>query len=217
MGYQKATTWKGEALKGAWVVSRKLDGVRALRSPDGSAVSRNGEAWAGIDNLPSADCEVFLGSWGATIGAFQRGETVPEDAVFSLGEDLDPRLVLDDNLVDPSVEKIRELAEGAIAAGDEGVVLYSKDTGKWIRVKKHDTVDLPVLDVQVKGFVVTALVTAQGKVPVTGSRIRADVSDRHWLDESVIGSVIEVKYQEMTRAGKMRSPKLVRFRPDKAA
>ena len=59
----KVDYYKGEDLRGDWMVTYKIDGVRLLRGKDGKVYTRNGIHIDNADKLPVTDCEYYAGSW----------------------------------------------------------------------------------------------------------------------------------------------------------
>lgn len=124
--------------------------------------------------------------------------------------------------------------EVAISSGYEGLVLksinspYRKERSiDWIKVKKFDTIDAVVLDVEKgKGAlkdVVAKLICSYynediGKEVIfaVGSGLN-DKLRNEWTRDSnkIVGKVIEVKYQELFDDGVPRFPVFVRVRDDK--
>lgn len=207
----KAKLWSGKDLQGEWQVTRKLDGVRALKGVNG-VVSRAGKPLHNLGHCDFNDAEVFLGSWEETVSAVRTlyGAPVPQDAIYNL-EPLDPRLDLG-TLVDPTAEYITILLEARLALGEEGLVLRQGDV--WLKVKAKETHDIMVLAVVPgKGKHVGrmgALLTDRGKVG-TGF---TDAMREELMDIEP-GTTIEVDCMGLTPSGKFRHPRFIRVRFDK--
>jgi hypothetical protein len=207
----KAKLWSGQGLKGDWQVTRKLDGVRALKGNNG-VVSRAGKPLHNLNHCDFSDAEVFLGNWEDTISAVRtlQGVPVPQNAVYNL-DPLDPRLDLG-TITNPSAEDILHLLEVRLASGEEGVVLRQGDT--WLKVKAKETYDVTVLGVipgQGKYLGrMGALLTEYGKV---GTGFTDKMREELMGIES--GTVIEVGCMGLTPSGKFRHPRFVRVRYDK--
>ncbi len=211
--YTKAKLWKGENLTGFWVFTRKLDGIRMLRDPEGNPISRAGKPLYNLDHIPQeiTDAEIFLKDWETSMSMCRssvNGEPVPLDCVYSLSP-LDPRLLVM-TVEEPSVPYIEEMLDLYTGQGDEGLILRQED--KWLKVKPKDTYDVEVLGIQEgtgrnQGRL-GALITSKGKVG-TG------FSDRQRDQGVPIGSIIEVEAMGLTPNGKFRHPRFIRVREDK--
>jgi ATP-dependent DNA ligase len=126
-----------------------------------------------------------------------------------------------------TAERIMELRDEAVAIGREGIVVKNPEStygqpNSWLKLKKFDTVDCFVT-----GFVKTAeaattgvarswsvgvynengQVIELGNVGSTVERV-----DPRKIKE---GSVIEVRFQEVTKDQKLRAPFVLRIRHDK--
>lgn len=205
----KPKLYQGQKLEGLWVVTRKLDGVRALRTENGY-VSRNGKPLYNLDKIEGDDIEVFLGSWEKTVSAVRTKSfvDVKQEECYSLYP-CDPRLVLG-GLRDPSQGIIKVLLQQALDRGDEGLVL--RQGGKWYKVKPFETYDVPVTGVIAgKGKhegKLGAFVTPMGNV---GTGL-TDVQREELKDYR---GTIEVSCMALTPQGKFRHPRFVRIREDK--
>jgi ATP-dependent DNA ligase len=216
MQYIKAKNYNGKPLKGLWVFSRKIDGVRAFIHPDGTAMSRAGKPLYNLGHLATdvvQDVEVFLGSWEATVSKVRSHipNPVPRECVYSL-DPLDIRLKIG-TVIDPSPELIFDLMQREVDFGHEGIVL--RQGQKWIKVKPLETYDVEVIGIQPgtgkhEGRM-GALLTPMGKV---GTGFTAQ--QREELNNPlIIGELIEVECMSLTPSGKFRHPRFVRFRFDK--
>jgi len=124
-------------------------------------------------------------------------------------------------------EKITELRDEAVKNGREGVMVKNPQSsygqpGSWLKLKKFDTVD-----VFVTGIVETKEMRSTG-IPRSWSIAVYDEDGRvvelgnvgsmvERVDPRKVkkGSVIEVRFQEVTRDGKLRAPFILRIRHDK--
>jgi ATP-dependent DNA ligase len=204
----KAMPWNGEPLLGEWVITRKLDGVRALIS-NGVARSRAAKPLCNLDGVPDGDYEVFDTDWSTTVSRVRKAGTPVElHRLYSL-EPLDERLLIG-TVVDPTSEEIRTYMADAVAAGDEGIVVRQLDT--WIKVKPLETYDVEVTgSIPGKGRNegrMGALITSLGSVG-TGF---TDAQREAVYPE---GTIIEVSAQGLTPDGKFRFPRFMRVRFDK--
>lgn len=101
----------------------------------------------------------------------------------------------------------------------EGIVLkdpdadYQQGARSWFKVKPVRTLDLRVTDVKPNGSLV---VDHNGKDVVIGIGLSDLVRDKAMRKpKAVIGTIIEVRFQEETAAGSLRHPVFVRERNDK--
>ena len=124
-------------------------------------------------------------------------------------------------------EKIDSYMAEMVAEGREGVVVKNPDSaygkpGTWLKVKKFDTVDVFVTGlVETKEMRATGMARSwtmglyddNGHVVEVGN-VGSTVEK---VDPSKVkeGSVVEVRFQEVTRDRKLRAPFIVRIRRDK--
>jgi DNA ligase-1 len=205
----KPKLYSGQSLKGLWVFSKKLDGVRAILV-DGKYVSRNNKPLHNLEDMSGNDLEIFLGSWEETVSTVRtiNGPKIRKEYGFSLNP-LDPRLFIEE-INDPTAEQVEEHLEKVLASGAEGLVLRKKDL--WYKVKPVETYDVPVI-----GFIpgkgkyldlLGAFITPLGNVG-TG------LSDTQRESLKDYRGMIEVSCMSLTPSGKFRHPRFVRIRPDK--
>ena len=221
----KPASWNGKALAGDWLVTLKLDGVRAIWHDEHGWLSRAGKL---LYNIPryqggSRDCELYVGSFRDTIRA-TRTKYVKSDTpaivrghLFGL-EPLDPRLNVG-CFNNPDASDILDQLSRAQAWGYEGLVLRQGD--RWIKVKPEETHDVTITGFSEGrgkhagrlGFVTTAL-----------GNVGSGFSDRErvvlWAEAqagTLIGQVVEVAFMELSAAARFRHPRFIRMRPDKPA
>lgn len=112
--------------------------------------------------------------------------------------------------------------EGAIVKTINGPYEY-KRSKHWIKIKPTHTIDLPIINIakgegKYKDTLGALVVELNGKDVNVGSGYsdtdREELWKRHHR-ESLIGTVIEIKYQEMTPDGSLRFPIFVKLRGDK--
>jgi len=221
----KPSTWDGRALSGEWLVSLKVDGVRAIWHDELGWQSRAGKPLYNIPrwNGGPRDCELYVHSFRDTIIAARtrlpKGNTpsIHPDHLYGLDQ-LDPRLQFG-TLTDPTDDDIRLRLHRARTRGFEGLVLRQSD--RWIKVKPHETIDVPI----------TGFIEGRGKhagrlgiVTTPLGNVGAGFSDEEraqlWAEARVttlIGQIIEVSCMEFTSTGKFRHPTFIRMRPDKYA
>jgi ATP-dependent DNA ligase len=217
-------SWNGKALAGDWLVTIKLDGVRAIWRDESGWVSRANKPLYNIlrwrEGQPR-DCEVFVNSFCDTIRATRTRcpklgtPSIAQEHLYGLAS-LDARLHWG-RLTDPNPATIRAQLQRANHLGYEGVVLRQGD--HWIKVKPTETHDV----------VVTGYTEGRGKhggrlgfVTTAKGAVGAGFTDSEreilWAEakaERLIGQVIEVSCMQFTPNGQFRHPVFVRMRPDK--
>lgn len=217
----KAKEWDGKDLEGNWLVTLKIDGVRALS--DGKRVlSRNGKLLYNCQHLAHkfTDAEIYCGSFKQTIQVvrtvkvpteLQEEFVVQENEVYSLNP-LDSRLI-QGHINNPTAVDIIKLMKLAVRRGYEGLVLRNGDT--WLKVKPECTYDVTI----------TALVEGKGKHKGRLGKFMTDMGgvgtgftdlqrQEYWT-EKMVGTTIEVACMQLTTDGKFRHPRFVRTRFDK--
>lgn len=222
----KPRAWNGKGLLGDWLVTLKLDGVRAIWHDEHGWLSRANKP---LYNIPphqpgsARDCELFVGSFRDTIRAtrtkFPTGETPPIYPQHLYGLDqLDERLHWG-RLLDPSAAKIQAELKRATDRGIEGLVL--RQGNYWMKVKPEETHDV----------VITGFNEGRGRhrgrlgfINTAKGAVGSGFSDaeRHslWSEAMagrLIGQKVEVSCMEFTSNGQFRHPFFVRMRPDKIA
>lgn len=212
-GMIKAKNWKGNDLKGVWLFTLKIDGVRVLVE-DGVATSRNGKKLYNIpEELSDGDYECFLGNFKETIIALKtiKGTLIPLEYFYSI-DPVVPDLSLFYSL-NPTSDRIEDKLMEIVGRGHEGLVLRQKDV--WLKVKKQITHDVKVVGYQPgKGRHegrMGALITNKGKVG-TGF---TDAERIEYTEAYILGKTIEVEGMELTAEGKIRHPRFKRLRLDK--
>lgn len=210
----KPKLYKGGNLVGVWIATRKLDGVRALRSETGW-VSRNGKPLYNLDAISTdlKDVEVFCGSWEKTISKVRTFEEnlVHAHEVYSL-DPLDDRLLIQ-ALYFPTEQVIRDLLDDAVERGDEGLVL--RQNNKWLKVKKIETFDVKVTGIiEGKGKYVGMLGAIETEKGNVGTGLTDDQRVSMFTPD-LIGTTIEVECMELTKDGMFRHPRFIRIRFDK--
>ena len=219
----RAKHWReGKDLSGTWLVTFKLDGVRALtRINVGThrrytVHSRKGKPLYNLDHLchTFTDAEIFCGSLEETISkvrASTQDRPVKKSEVYQL-DPPDKRLVWQ-TIKNPKSDLIKEMLRIAIGNGKEGLVLRQGD--KWLKVKGKRTYDVKVTGIQPgkgkhKGKL-GALLTTKGEVG-TGFKDKQRVE---FNTKDMIGKLIEVECMSLTPAGKFRHARFKRVRWDK--
>lgn len=215
----KPKNWKGNDLKGEWQITVKLDGVRALIE-GGTALSRNSKPLYNLEHIPDGDYEVYLGSWEESVSAVRTREGSPVELgdLYSLYP-IDERLILENSVDSPTADYINGLLEQQVHSGKEGLVLRQGD--KWLKVKPTYSYDVKLEDVvEGKGRNVGrlgAFVTSRGNVGTGLTDYQRTTFWNGWKSGSIKpGDLIEVECMELTKEGKFRHPRFVRFRWDKS-
>jgi hypothetical protein len=226
VGINRPRSWNGKGLSGEWLVTIKIDGVRAIWHDNQGWLSR---AYKPLYNIPPwqpgrpRDCEIFIGTFRDTIRAtrtkFANGETpsIGPEHMYGL-EPLDPRLYWG-QLTNPTPDEIRAQLQHANCLGHEGLVLRQRY--RWVKIKPEET-----HDVTITGYVegrgkhhgrLGYVTTNKGAV---GSGFTDTERETLWAEakaERLVGQVIEVGCLQLTQDGKFRHPFFVRMRPDKLA
>jgi hypothetical protein len=216
--------WNGNRLAGDWLVTVKIDGVRAIWHDEQGWLSRADKP---LYNIPPwrqgrpRDCEVFVETFRDTIRAvrtrFVTSATpaiLPEH-VYGLHQ-LDPRLRWG-TLTYPTPDDILAQLQHANDLGYEGLVL--RQGNLWVKIKPEETHDVAITGyVEGRGKHIGRLgyvTTAKGDV---GSGFTDSERELLWTEAKsgrLVGQMIEVSCLQITPAGQFRHPFFVRMRPDK--
>jgi hypothetical protein len=140
------TSWNGKPLTGDWLVTLKVDGVRAIWHDRLGWMSRAAKPLHNIPPWTSGprDCEVFVGTFHDTIRATRTKNSQPDTPVvlpehlYGL-EPLDAR-IRGATLKNPSSDDILAELQRANNLDHEGIVLRQAD--RWIKVKPEETHDV---------------------------------------------------------------------------
>lgn len=213
LNIKKPVLWDGKNLRGTWTATRKADGVRATVIND-QVLTTGGNPWPiSLQQMKGAkDAEIYFGDWYTSIKAMRGQVEVNPENVYPL-DTPDPRLMIG-SLTNPTAEQITDLLNQVVLAGWEGLVLRQGDT--WIKVKKSETHDLEIIAINYnKNKTVKSLVTCMGSVAsgLTNEQ-KAEIKRN---PKAYIGKIIEVSALSTTANGKLREPRLERFRDDKGA
>ena len=126
-----------------------------------------------------------------------------------------------------TAEKIVELRDATVRQGREGVMVKNPQStygqpGSWLKLKRFDTVDVFVTDiVETKEFRSTGVPRSWSVAVYDDSGQVVELGNVGSTVERVDprrvkkGSVIEVRFQEVTRDRKLRAPFILRIRHDK--
>lgn len=207
-------SYNGGNLKGIWIISLKLDGVRALVQ-NGVALSRSGKPLYNLSHLPNGDYEIFYHNWETSISLVRTkvSEPVPIEYCYSL-EPLDPRLYWG-VVVNPTEIEIKRALDYVVSQGYEGLVLRQDE--KRLKVKPIETHDVIVISLEEgKGKNKSRL----GAVFTEKGRVGTGFTDFdrvfYWKNKNeLIGKTIEVEAMGLTKNGKFRHPRFKRLRFDK--
>lgn len=216
MKFIKPKLWKGNDLKGCWLITYKIDGVRMLRDEDGKPVSRSGKPLYNLDHVSKGvtDAEIFYTDWESSVSLVRTkdAEPVKRDHVYPLNMH-DPRLIV--GVFDsPIKEHISAELVKATDRGYEGLVLIQGDVQ--LKVKPKETYDVEVLGM-VEGTgkyvgMLGALETSMGKV---GTGFTDEDRRNFYTAGVIVGSTVEVDCMSLTKSGKFRHPRFIRVRWDK--
>jgi len=124
---------------------------------------------------------------------------------------------------------VERLMKKFVKIGFEGAVLkdldsvYSfKRSSAWLKAKMFSSLDLPVVGLEegkgrLKGTLGKILVKGpKGTVSGVGTGFTDEERDRIWkLGRKVIGKIVEIKLQNVTKDGALRFPSLLRWRVDR--
>lgn len=223
-------------LKGRCDIYIKIDGIRAIRNKSGRVWSRNSKPLPHLDHLHFKDAEIFHNSWNETssiLGSIQPPFTpLTQENVYELSDGaIDKRLYLG-WANNPSNENLHELMLKQLKAGHEGLIVRCVDKkGRilWWKIVPYKYADVKVTGMKegtnknkgMCGSIATNYGSAGSMVAdcLTDHNVMGDANIRAWLWKhraQLIGKIIQVRYREVTEAGKFRFPSLVRLRTDKS-
>jgi ATP-dependent DNA ligase len=222
--FNRPRAWNGNKLGGDWLVTVKIDGVRAIWQDERGWLSRANKP---LYNIPPwqpghpRDCEVFVDTYRDTIRAtrteFLKGDTpsIAQEHLYGL-EPLDARLRWG-TLTNPSAADINAQLQRANELGHEGLVLRQGD--HWIKVKPEETHDVIITGYgEGKGKHLGRLgyvTTAKGAVGAGFTDAEREILWAEAKAERLVGQVIEVSCMQFTPNGQFRHPFFVRMRPDR--
>lgn len=224
----KANYWEGGDLKGTWLATYKIDGLRVIRGKDNKVYSRDSkEAIHDLAKFKFNDAEFFYKDWNTSVSILHtQEETIPitQDMFYELSQgNEDPRLVIG-RLVDPTEETINALLKKALLLKHEGIVLrFLGSKTKWLKVVPTRYADIRITAInEGKGKyagVAGSLVTAWGNV---GSfELQPNMTDIEFRKElflnqdKYLGKIAQVAYREITKNYVLKFPRLSRIRDDK--
>ena len=121
----------------------------------------------------------------------------------------------------------KELLSMAKSLSYEGWVLKQTQYHGWFKVKEVQMIDAVITDVVpgqgkfvgLVGALVVSVIGTDGYVPIANVSGMTDSERKElteeWKSKSLLGKVVEVKYQEVGSRGRLRHPRFSRMRPDK--
>jgi hypothetical protein len=139
MGVTNPHSWNGKGLAGDWLVTLRIDGVRAIWHDERGWLSRADKE---LHNIPPwregqpRDCEVFVNTFRDTIRATRTRcpnagtPSIAQEHLYGLAR-VDPRLRWG-GLTNPSPAEILAQLQRANDLGYEGLVLRQGD--HWVKV-----------------------------------------------------------------------------------
>lgn len=223
-----AKTWKGDDLSGDWDFTIKIDGVRAIFHGSwingkwhGKWISRAGKPLYNIPYPPPGvtDAEIYCGTFKKTMETVKTKQpeklihAVHPEYIYSLSP-LDRRLIYQ-TFTDPTSDFIHQKLLDVVTMGYEGLILRQGDV--WLKVKTKETYDTQITKI-IEGTKrnhgrMGAVMTEYGKVGIGFTDMERKLV---WSDpDAYIGATIEVECMHLTKGGKFRHPRFVRFREDK--
>lgn len=219
----KFINWNGEDLIGNYSFSVKLDGIQ-IRKKDGIIVSKNEKQLYNLshDERDWEIAEAYTGdrgeTWGIISASKSKRRQIKTTEIYPLFPTVCKQLYIG-YFTDPTVVTINMHLARAIKSGFEGLVLRggTVENPILIKVKKNYSEDVPITGmVEGKGKfkgMMGKLVTDQGEV---GTGFSEAERKKFWRSrKKLIGTVVEVLFQEKTKKGLMRDPRFVRLREDK--
>lgn len=165
---------------------------------------------AGMDTKSQGQRARMLATVAATL--YNREDTAVHVAV--------PRRVLTDRQVREAYAEYRALNYEGAMVKDMGTAWTARRTHAWMKLKEERSVDVRVIGMKegtgkYRGMCGALYVNHNGKeVRVSGMTDAQRVE--FWNDRnSIVGHMVEVEYQEVTKNGSLRHPRFKRVREDK--
>ena len=211
-------SWDGKDLQGYWLITRKIDGVQAIVTPE-KVVSRANKPLYNLEWLKDAPgtYEIFRKDWATSVSLVRTQS--PTDANRQDAYRLYP---VDKRLVygmyhSPAAVRINALMQDAISEGYEGLVLHPDNGSDPLKVKPSQSHDVLVTGLiegegKHKGRL-GAFMTPMGKV---GTGFTDQERQYLWNSRDMtVPIMIEVECMGLTPNGKFRHPRFIRVRFDK--
>lgn len=218
----KFKAYKDGDLKGCYDVSWKIDGlsvtiIDGIPFSKGDKVFSNLEDFVTVNGLEKGVYEFFRTSWQESVGLVKnsaRSSEIQLSDFYMLSPLLDKRLFIT-TVIDPTAEYLKTKLEEAVKTGYEGLILGCRDTGIRTKVKTSYTMDLRCTGFEEgvgklnKGMVGVLLFELDGR-PIRVSSGITKVDRITWfIDPTLIGSIFEIKYINMTPDKSLRHPSIV--------
>jgi len=233
--------WDGKDIYGKkLLVTVKKDGMLLRRTEDGRIVTKGGKQVYNLPNViinPGFEyAELFCGSWGKTMSIARASKSprrpITVNEIYPLHPIVDNRLttfppdtemIFDDEtkrFVCTHIKSndLKKQLEIVLALKHEGLVVHDLETGRKIKVKPKNTVDIKVLGIvrsraAAHYGMLKEFITEAGAVGVGLTREQR----QKYMTKSMIGKIIEVEViGGYTSKGKFRSAKFIRVREDKS-
>lgn len=226
----KFKDWDGKDLKGTWMFTFKVDGVR-VEKHNGEKLSRSGKPLFNIPDFEGNVAEVFCGSWNETVSRVRTSSKkliISSSQIYKLMPQIDKRLIILKSVKDPTANFIESHKSRAEALGFEGLVLRRLDKEQaFIKVKESYTQDTKIIGfVEGKGKfkgMLGKFLTENGGVGIgyrnaaPEERLTTERRKELWKKrKELLGTYIEVMCMYMTDKNMFFQPRLVRLRPDKS-
>jgi len=226
--WEKAKYYEGGDLKGTWLVTYKIDGLRLIRGKGDKVYSRDSkECIHDLSQFKFKDAEFFYKDWNTSSSILHtHGETIPitQDMFYELTQGHeDPRLIVG-RVTNPTEQSIKALLKQALCLKYEGLVLRLLGSKpKWIKVVPTRYADVRITAINEGNGkyagVAGSITTDWGNV--SSFKEQPDMGDiefrrKMFLNQKdYIGKIAQVSYREITKERKLRFPSLVRIRDDK--
>lgn len=221
--------YDGRKLEGLWCVDYKIDGIRCERTKD-SWISRSGkDSLYGLDHLISLTeegdiFEYYLGTWEESSAIRRHDHVCNKEDLYQLYPLPDTRLACS---IETNIDstKADELLKDAISKGFEGLVfrrppMFIKSEKDLIRYKYKPEVTYDVKVLSLYEGKSGKNIGRLGGIVTEMGKVHHGFSDEDRINfwnnpDSIIGKIVEVKSQGLTKDNKFRHGRLVRIRWDK--
>lgn len=209
---------KDLVLKGKVLITKKIDGVQAIKNSNGIITSRKNKTLYNIPDFNGTKAEIFLGSFKESISRTKTkvGDLIDTESVYVLEPKIDSRLVIT-TIENPTHTQINEIFEFVRKSGDEGLVIYTKN--ETYKLKADITIDATIIGI-IEGRgkhtnKMGALTVKYNESIFNVGTGFTDIERTEFNDIGLLGETIEVKGMEVLPSGRLRHPRFVRMRADK--